>query len=181
MYFFGWGFFALGHDNTLERKLTGQLAESQTLPKVGGEVSPHHESSDVLPQQGEQRDRRVETASSRQRATAEGDGVVALDIEPCAGDSSSQAMSTANNDESCGADGGWAALRKRVLRLLVSPNIIAVTIGVIIAMIPQLQSMLFASPRAILRPLGAALEVRVVLNYGAQYWFEPWLWCPGLG
>lgn len=162
VYFFGWGFFALGHDDTLERKLNGQLIESHTLPEEGGGGSPHNESSDALPQQ---EGRRVEATNSQERAAVGGDRV-AIDIEPSTGEISSQAMNTARNDESCGLGGehSWAGLRKQFLRLLVSPNIIAVTIGVIIAMIPPLQNMLFANPRAILRPFGAALEVRCVLK-----------------
>ncbi|CAM9862901.1 unnamed protein product, partial [Hapterophycus canaliculatus] len=39
-----------------------------------------------------------------------------------------------------------------------SPNIISVTIGVVISMIAPLQEMMFGNPRALLRPLGAALE-----------------------
>lgn len=162
MYFFGWGFFALGNDDTLEHKLTGQMAGSRTPPEVGREASPHSEACDALPQREEQRGRCIEATSSHERAVVGGDSTVAIDIEPCTGATSSQAMSSANNDESCGVDGerSWAGLRRRILRLLVSPNIIAVTIGVVIAMIPPLQKMLFANPLAILRPLGAALEVR---------------------
>lgn len=55
---------------------------------------------------------------------------------------------------------GWAGAKKRTLDVLVSPNIIAVTIGLVIAMIAPLQEMLFDNSQAALRPLGAALEVR---------------------
>eukprot|EP00752_Nemacystus_decipiens_P016491 g14742.t1 len=153
VYFFGWGFFALGNDGTLEHKLTGQLTESRTLPKVGREASSHGESGDPLPHQAEQGEHGIKATSWQERASVGGE------IEPCTGETS-QEMSTANDDESCGVDGerSWAELRKRILRLLLSPNIIAVTIGVVIAMIPPLQRMLFVNPRAMLRPLGAALE-----------------------
>lgn len=168
VYFFGWGFFALGHDNTLERKLTGQLTESRARPNVVREVSRHSsESSGALPQQDEQRDRRIEAmpTSPQERAAAGDERGLTIDIESCAG-ATSQATGTANNDERCGVDGehSWAELSKRMLCLFLSPNIIAVTMGVVIAMIPPLQRMLFANSRAILRPLGATLEVRCVLR-----------------
>lgn len=41
----------------------------------------------------------------------------------------------------------------------MSPNIIAVACGLAIAMVPPVQKMLFDNPVAILRPLGAALQV----------------------
>lgn len=160
VYFFGWGFFALGHDDTLERKLTAQLTEPHARPNVGRGLSQHSEYSDASPQQDKPRVGCIAATSSWDRAAAGEGSEVAIGIETCTRETIHE-TSTANDDESCGVDGerSWAGLRKRMLRLLMSPNIIAVTIGVVIAMIPPLQRMLFANPRAVLRPLGAAVEV----------------------
>lgn len=54
----------------------------------------------------------------------------------------------------------WARVHHRVSIVLRSPNIIAVMIGIAIAMIFYLQQQLFHNPLAVLRPLGAAIEVR---------------------
>lgn len=51
----------------------------------------------------------------------------------------------------------------RARKLLLSPNIIAVVMGIVISLIPPLQDMLFNNTRAALWPLGAALKVRAVI------------------
>lgn len=56
--------------------------------------------------------------------------------------------------------GRWKRARGRAWDVLVSPNIIAVTVGVVVAMIAPLKKMLFENPQAVLRPLGAAVQVR---------------------
>ena len=59
-----------------------------------------------------------------------------------------------------GRDGSWARVWwQRVSVVLLSPNIVAVAVGIVIAMISPLQDVLFSDPQAVLRPLGAALEV----------------------
>ncbi len=161
MYFFGWGFFALGHDDALERKLTGQPPNPRTQPEPAGGILPHIESRPDIPQQAQ---RRIGTGSpAQERAIVGNDGVVAIDIETCTGeiDGSSFAVDSPVPEEHHERDGNgpWAGLRQRIFRLLMSPNIIAVTMGVAIAMVAPLQRMLFADPRAILRPLGAAIQV----------------------
>ena len=76
--------------------------------------------------------------------------------------SSSKAVAVSDTAEGGPADSGWARVRQRAVVVLVSPNMIGVAIGIIIAMISPLQRMLFDSPQAALRPLGAAIEVRTV-------------------
>ena len=61
--------------------------------------------------------------------------------------------------DSANAESEWLKFRQRILRILVSPNMIGVAAGIIIAMISPLQKMLFDNPEAALRPLGAAIEV----------------------
>lgn len=156
MYFFGWGFYILGDDDTLEHKLTGQPAK----PRVIGGLS-RGKPSHALPQQAEGGgDYRSSTSSPSERevTSAGHDSVVVIDIEPCDEDVSSETCNADNGDK-CGGD-RWAGLRQWFSRVLLSPNIIATSTGVAIAMIAPLQKMLFDNPRAILRPLGAALEVR---------------------
>lgn len=60
-----------------------------------------------------------------------------------------------------GSNGGgrWQQARGRAWEVLVSPNIIAVAVGVVIAMIAPLKEMLFENAQAVLRPLGAAVQV----------------------
>lgn len=167
MYFFGWGFFALGHDDALERKLAGQLPNSRALPEVGRGTLPRNEPLPAMLQQPEGHVRRSSSSSPNQdEAVAGNDEVVAINIETCTEEISGNAVDAQNPEQHGGRDGNsrWAGLKQQVLRLLVSPNIIAVTIGVAIAMVAPLQRMLFVNPRALLRPLGAALEVRCALT-----------------
>ena len=66
----------------------------------------------------------------------------------------------AANEGLTGGSGAWAKVwQQRIWMVLVSPNIIAVTVGISIAMISPLQDVFFSDPQAFLRPLGAALEV----------------------
>lgn len=158
VYFFGWGFYILGDDDTLEHKLTGQPAKAHTI----GGLS--RKPSDVVPQQAERGGAGYRSSNSslseRETAAAGNDRVVAIDIEQCHGDTSSSEISNAavKSGGKCSGD-HWVGLRQWLSRVLLSPNIIATSTGVAIAMIAPLQKMLFDNPRAILRPLGAALEV----------------------
>lgn len=164
VYFFGWGFFALGHDDALERKLVGQPPNPRTLPEPTGGITSHAGSRPAMPQQAQQH--RISASSPKQERVVVGNnGVVSIDIETCTGDSSI-GMDSPDAEQHDDRDGNdrWAELRQRIFRLLKSPNIIAVTIGVAIAMVAPLQRMLFLDPRAILRPLGAALQVRFELK-----------------
>lgn len=151
MYFFGWGFYALGHDGTLERRLTGQPARTQKSSTKASAAARATSSTSSVRQE---RDGigRIKAAES-----------VVIDIEPCTGEESRSEGTTNYGDTSGGDDVSegdrWAGFKERVSRVLVSPNIISVTIGVVIAMIGPLQEMLFDNPRSILRQLGAALEV----------------------
>lgn len=162
VWFYGWGFYALGQDDTLERRLTGQPARSFRAEDVNG--SPRPKLPPASPRQSEEGG----TANSSSpdataRAEAGDDGVVVIvDVdEGGVGASGSTADKVAAVSSLGGDDeGGWAGLKQRVLRVLLSPNIVAVVFGVIIAMIGPLQKMMFDDPRAILRPLGAAFEVR---------------------
>lgn len=58
------------------------------------------------------------------------------------------------------SDSDFKSIYNRVLVVLMSPNIISVMVGIVIAMSFQLQQQLFHNPQAVLRPLGASLEVR---------------------
>lgn len=66
-----------------------------------------------------------------------------------------------------GSNGGgcWQGARGRAWDVLVSPNIIAVAVGVVIAMIAPLKEMLFENAQAVLRPLGAAVQVCSVYGW----------------
>lgn len=88
----------------------------------------------------------------------EEDRVVVIDITQLTEESSSNGSSKVDRDER------WMGFKQRALRILQSPNIIAVAIGVVIAMISPLQRMLFDNPRAVLRPLGAAFEASVLFG-----------------
>ena len=57
-------------------------------------------------------------------------------------------------------DSDWAKIGRRISVVLTSPNMIAVMVGVFIAMVHPLQQLLFHNPKAVLRPFGAAFEVR---------------------
>lgn len=134
----------------------------------------HGKTPEVLPQQAEGGGGYGGSIGypPEQDITAAGnDSAGVIDIEPCDEDISSEIL---NADKGGICDGDrWAGLRRWFSRILLSPNIISTTIGVTIAMIAPLQKMLFDSPRAILRPLGAALEVRQWPETGARRkWFE---------
>lgn len=170
MWFYGWGFYALGQDDTLEKQLTGQPTKSQTPPLTIADdigISSTHGKPpvDTLPQKvGVGRAGSGSIPGAQAPATAGGDGVVVIDIDQCREEDSNiaeveAASGTNKNGGERGGDGGWTGLKKRILRIVLSPNIIAVAIGVVIAMIAPLQKLLFDNPRAILRPVGAAVEV----------------------
>lgn len=168
MWFYGWGFYALGQDDTLERKLTGQPVKSLAPPTTAAAAvdvdasSQHNSPGDALPYSDERRSSGNGNRSNAQaRATAvEDDGVVVIDIDELTEESSKKVVNNVALDAGKGDDGDerWAGFKQRVSRILLSPNIIAVAIGVVIAMIAPLQKMLFDNPRAVLRPLGAAFE-----------------------
>lgn len=173
MWFYGWGFYALGQDDTLERKLTGQAAKSLTPPTTGAEhvaVSPQHDSPrDTSSRPEERRGSGNDTRSNAQAtspAAVEDNGVVVIDIDQLTRESNNtgkvEAASGAGKGDGGGGEGAWAGFKQRVSRILLSPNILAVCCGVVIAMIAPLQRMLFDNPRAVLRPLGAAFEASLV-------------------
>lgn len=58
-------------------------------------------------------------------------------------------------------NGRFREIRARAREVLLSPNIIAVFVGIVISMFPSLKEMLFENTQAALWPLGAALQVRV--------------------
>ncbi|CAM9287351.1 unnamed protein product, partial [Ectocarpus fasciculatus] len=158
VWFYSWGFYALGQDDELERKLAGQATKPPSEATTTGDVeisSPCQiAQGDALPP------RQAEGGSGRQSPMHDGAMGVGASRrnERVSGTGDTAAASHAGKD---GGDEGcrsWAGLRRRLWRLLVSPNIIAVAIGVVIAMIPAIKELLFDSPRAVLRPLGAATE-----------------------
>lgn len=163
MWFYGWGFHALGQDDTLERKLTGQPAKLLTPPSTAAEdpdaSSRQNSPQDILPPP-EERNGDSGARPNAQASAAVGEhGVVVIDIDQLTEESSKTSEVVAASDASNGESGqGWAGFKQRVSRILLSPNIIAVAVGVVIAMIAPLQKMLFDNPRAVLRPLGAAFE-----------------------
>ena len=57
------------------------------------------------------------------------------------------------------------AIEHRARKLLRTPNILVVVLGIVISLIPSLQDMLFNNAQAALWPLGASLEVRAVILY----------------
>lgn len=57
-------------------------------------------------------------------------------------------------------DSVWERVHHRISVVLMSPNIISVVVGISIAMISNLQEHLFHNAQSVVRPLGAALEVR---------------------
>eukprot|EP00752_Nemacystus_decipiens_P016492 g14743.t1 len=166
MWFYGWGFYALGQDDTLERKLTGQSAKSLTPPATAaaghGAVSQQHDSPrDSLPRPEERGDDGGDVRDIRSNARAvaeEEDGVVVIDIDRESSNTSKALAACDAGSGHGGGEGAWAGFKQRASRILLSPNIIGVAIGVVIAMIAPLQRMLFDNPRAVLRPLGAAVE-----------------------
>lgn len=166
VWFYGWGFYALGQDDTLEKQLTGEPTKTQTLPLAEIDIPSHGKSSfDALPQEANAGGAGSGGITGAQaRATAEVDSVVVIDIDQCReeGSNTTEVLAAPNADESGGERddaNDWAGLKKRVWRIVLSPNIIAVAIGVVIAMIAPLQTLLFDNPRAVLRPVGAAIEV----------------------
>lgn len=158
VWFYSWGFYALRQDDELERKLAGEATKSPSEATTDDvEISS--------PCQIAQRDawppRQAEGGSGSQSPIHDGAVVVGASRRN-QGLSSTGGTAAASHAGKDGGDEGccsWAGLRRRLWRLVVSPNMIAVAIGVIIAMIPALQELLFDSPRAVLRPLGAAVEV----------------------
>lgn len=167
-YFFGWGFYVLGQDDALERKLTGQPPKPQgnpeTLAGVGNKPSSRRDSPNASPPPlNIEIDGNDKGKPGQERAAIAVDGAVAIEIEPSDERNSSEEKSTSDDDTGDGRGGGeedrWAVVKQRIRRVLVSPNIISVTIGVVISMIGPLQEMLFDNPRAVIRPLGAALQV----------------------
>lgn len=160
-WFYGWGFYALGQDDTLERRLTGQPAKpSPDTTAHDVEISSRYRSPPALPQQqGESGG--VDVNHVREREAGFGDSVVVVDVERRKAESqdySTASIASASRKERPDDDQP-EGLRRRVSRILLSPNIVAVVIGLIVAMIAPLQKLLFDNPRAILRPLGAAVEV----------------------
>ncbi|CAN0359862.1 unnamed protein product [Ectocarpus sp. 8 AP-2014] len=158
VWFYSWGFYALGQDDELERKLAGEATKSPSEATTDDvEISSPCEiaQGDALPP------RQAEGGSGRQSPIHDGAvvvGAISRRNEGVSGTGRTAAASHAGKD---GDDEGccsWAGLRRRLWRLVVSPNMIAVAIGVTIAMIPALQELLFDNPRAVLRPLGAAIE-----------------------
>lgn len=164
MYFFGWGFYTLGDDDTLEHKLTGQPAKTRTphyttTNTIG--ILSRGKPSGVLPQRSD---------GEGFYRSSDGNPEQEITFEPCDGDASSQ---TSHADKGGQCDGNrWATVRQWFSRVLLSPNIIATAIGVSIAMIAPLQKMLFDNPRATLWPLGAALEVRHCPQIAARRKYE---------
>ncbi|CAB1097058.1 unnamed protein product [Ectocarpus sp. CCAP 1310/34] len=158
VWFYSWGFYALGQDDELERKLAGEEAKipseattddveiSSPCEIAQGDALPPLQADGGSGMQSPIHDGAVIVGASRRNEGVSGTGGTAV-------------ASHAGED---GDDAGcfsWAGLRRRLWRLAVSPNMIAVAIGVIIAMLPALQELLFDSPRAVLRPFGAAIEV----------------------
>lgn len=68
-------------------------------------------------------------------------------------------MSTTTSTES-----SWG---KYAMEILISPNIIAVFVGITISSVPFLQEIFFTNPRGFLWPIGAAVQVSVNTLTGA--------------
>ena len=163
MWFYGWGFYALGQDDTLERRLTGQPTRSHPPPKATADDAngSFRTKSPIAasPRQAQEGGgANGSNFDARARAEAGDDGEVVIDVDHGTGERNGTDKSVAASDLGKG-DNGSAGLKQRISRVLLSPNIIAVATGVVIAMIAPLQEMLFDNPRAILRPLGGAFEV----------------------
>lgn len=171
-YFFGWGFYALGHDDAMERKLTGRPitppaptqttadADDETLPRGGPAFAPPTRENESPAGISNSRERAHEMLGQSVR----GEGGAGVEIEVCDEENpAGTEEGDVGNSTGDGREGGkgrrWAGLRHRIRRVLVSPNIISVATGVVISMIAPLQEMMFDDPRAVLRPLGAALQV----------------------
>ncbi|CAN0090922.1 unnamed protein product [Scytosiphon promiscuus] len=160
-WFYGWGFYALDRDDMLERKLTGQPAKSS--PDTTGhdvEMSSRRQSSPALPRQQGEGGAGGNSSSPVQEGTgAVNDRVLVIEADRLKAESQGRgaapAASKDRKDQDDDRPEGW---RRRASRILLSPNIVAVVIGLVIAMITPLQKLLFDNPRAILRPLGAAVE-----------------------
>lgn len=266
IFFFSWGFYALGDDDTLERKLIGQPARLKSLPpkteegdtrttscksssdvsaRTGGtegtvsegstqkaaagdmiaiDIDVQLDDSLMAPSNARPGHRETNGVDSAQKGCGGGSGVggaddgvsdgrgehMVSDLPVAAGcaandvpprsqdgiglppagtvpqgnnylaykhfapnrwrskrgnsDSSTSSKAVADSDAAEGgpAGSGWARMRQCAVVVLVSPNMVGVAFGIIIAMISPLQRMLFDDPQAILRPLGAAIEVRTV-------------------
>ncbi|CAN0061980.1 unnamed protein product, partial [Hapterophycus canaliculatus] len=152
---------ALGQDDTLERKLTGQPAKpSPETTARALESSPCRRLSLASPQQ--QGEGRGGESNHPQAEAAADDSVFVIDVDRRNAESNNPGTAPTASDvhkDGRRRDGdGLPGLKRRVSRILLSPNIVAVVIGLIIAMITPLQKLLFDNPRAILRPLGAAVE-----------------------
>ena len=61
--------------------------------------------------------------------------------------------------------GRFREIGARAREVLLSPNIIAVFVGILISMFPSLKEMLFENTQAALWPLGTALQVRVFWTF----------------
>lgn len=221
--FYAWGFYALGHDDTLEVKLTGQAVRTPVEPSVAGleeggmlndggaitaertvvnsvvAVSAQVEDSMVAGPPGGllasdpnlvNRGSGNEYVKGVQQPVAVVDingGIVAPPSAEATPQMSESRVSGAFATASCSCEytqqltmagddnampldaakegrGGSGALarvwQQRIRVVLVSPNIIAVAVGAIIAMISSLQDLLFNDAHSFLHPLGSALEVR---------------------
>lgn len=136
VWFYAWGFDSLAHDDTLELSLAGRSSiNSLSLPTT--EIAAPESTADLLAQG------QCVAGNTRRQVTA----------TDCGG-------STANGFRGGGC---WKACKLRVWDIFVSPNIIAVACGLVIAVVPPVQEMLFVNPRAFLRPLGAAFQVGCLL------------------
>lgn len=176
-YFFGWGFYVLGQDDALERKLTGRptnpVAPPATGACVGDHTSSRRDSPDVSPPREVVYRSNDNGCPEQESIEIAGEGKVAIEIEPCDEEIPSEAAAAVNNDVGDDRDDGVGdrrvGVKQRIRRIVVSPNIISVTIGVIISMIAPLQERMFDNPRAVLRPLGAALQVRFPASVAVEY------------
>lgn len=72
-----------------------------------------------------------------------------------------------NNSESrMSATTSTASSWGKAMEILLSPNIIAVFLGITISSIPFLQEIFFTNPRGVLWPIGAAVQVSVDTSIG---------------
>eukprot|EP00903_Cladosiphon_okamuranus_P007861 g7601.t1 len=155
MWFFGWGFHALGEDDTLERQLTGRPAKALASPTTAAENvdAPSRQSSpqDTLPRLEDRRNSGSDLRSNAETsAAAEEEGIVVIEIDRLTEEGVGTGKVTAASGAASKSEDGdrMAGCKQRVSRILLSPNIVAVAIGVGIAMVAPLQKMLFDKPRA---------------------------------
>lgn len=222
--FYGWGFYAIADDNTLELKLTGEAVDSR--PSIEGVQLPSSYLCHGMAQT--KGSPRMDTAHR-----AAGAGVVDVHVENTvitllsarASHHVANGIDTAHGDGAHGTEarqmevgaaaglpclhertgllppapkaeqGGvvhtfkrfatrhwraereinevtsdavgdgpsensWASVQHRISVVLMSPNIVSVMVGIVIAMVFPLQQQLFHDPQAVLRSLGGAIEVR---------------------